>query len=91
MCCHPPILADVAGHVKRKTFANIFKKRLTLPGAAATLEALNQELTMYQVLDIQTKMVLATFATAKQARSLRDRKDAAYGAVRYVVRFVEVA
>ena len=43
---------------------------------------------MYQVIDSQTKTIIATCETAKKARALRDRKDAAYGAVRYVVRLV---
>ena len=43
---------------------------------------------MYHVIDTQTKTIVGTYATAKQARAVRDRKDMVYGAVRYVVRLV---
>lgn len=41
---------------------------------------------MFQVIDIQTRQVVGTYETAKAARKARDRKDAQYGAVRFVVR-----
>ena len=43
---------------------------------------------MYQVIDIQTKTIVGIYDTAKKARAVRDRKDAAYGSVRYVLRKV---
>lgn len=43
---------------------------------------------MYQVIDIQTKQVIATKKTRIAARRLADRKDLAYGAIRYIVRLV---
>ena len=43
---------------------------------------------MYQVIDIQTKTIIGSYDTAKKARAVRDRKDAAYGAVRYIVLLV---
>ena len=43
---------------------------------------------MYQVIDIQTKQIVATKSTRVAARRLADRKDLAYGAIRYVVRLV---
>lgn len=43
---------------------------------------------MYQIIDIQTKQVIATRATRIAARRLADRKDQAYGAIRYIVRLV---
>ena len=44
---------------------------------------------MYQVIDIKTSMIIKTCATRKAARAKADKIDLAYGAVRYVVRFVE--
>ena len=44
---------------------------------------------MYQVIDIQTKTVLSTHATLKQASRKCDRLDLVYGAVRYVYRRVD--
>ena len=43
---------------------------------------------MYQVIDRQTQQVVGTYSTAKRARASRDRKDLAYGAIRYMVREV---
>lgn len=40
----------------------------------------------YQVIDTKTQAVVGTFSSKQAARSKRDRLDAAYGAVRYVVR-----
>lgn len=41
---------------------------------------------MYQVIDTKTGAVVGTYQDARRARAARDRKDAAYGAVRYAVR-----
>lgn len=46
---------------------------------------------MYEVIDIQTKQVIATRATRVAARKLADRKDFQYGAIRYVVRLNQKA
>lgn len=43
---------------------------------------------MYQVIDIQTKQIMKQCATSKAAHKVADRLDKAYGAVRYVVRFM---
>jgi hypothetical protein len=43
---------------------------------------------MYNVIDIQTKLVISTHATLKQASRKCDRLDNAYGAVRYVYKYV---
>lgn len=43
---------------------------------------------MYQVIDTKTRAVMSSHKDRKQARSKADRLDLAYGAVRYVVRFV---
>jgi plastocyanin domain-containing protein len=44
---------------------------------------------MYKVIDIQTGATIKTFAADKGAvaRKFAHKKDASYGAVRYVVRF----
>lgn len=42
----------------------------------------------YQVIDIQTKQVVASFSSKQAARNKRDRLDLQYGAVRYTVREV---
>ena len=44
----------------------------------------------YQVIDIQTKQVVATCSTRKAASRKADKLDLAYGAIRYTVRSVEV-
>lgn len=44
---------------------------------------------MYQVIDIQTGKIVAENADGAKARRVAHRKDAAYGAVRFIVRFVE--
>ena len=46
---------------------------------------------MYQVIDIQTNWVVSSHKTSRRAHRKADRLDMEYGAVRYVVRFVEVA
>lgn len=40
----------------------------------------------YEVVDAQTAKVVAAFDTSDQAYAYADRRDAAYGAVRYTVR-----
>lgn len=42
----------------------------------------------YQVIDIQTKQPVGKAMTKQAARSMRNRLDLKYGAVRYVVREV---
>ena len=42
----------------------------------------------YQVIDRQTGKVVGEYATVQAARKARDRKDLAYGAIRYMVREV---
>lgn len=42
----------------------------------------------YQVVDIQTGQVIGTYASSRSAYRVADRRDAAYGAVRYIVRFI---
>lgn len=42
--------------------------------------------TRYDLIDIQTGIVVKSFPTKKAARSAADRKDAAYGAIRYIVK-----
>lgn len=44
---------------------------------------------MYQVIDIKTGQVVATRSKRVAARRIADRKDLAYGAIRYLVKFVE--
>lgn len=44
---------------------------------------------MYQVIDRQTGKVVATKRDRVAARRIADRKDLAYGAIRYLVKFVE--
>jgi hypothetical protein len=46
---------------------------------------------MYQVIDIKTNQVVATKSTLIAASKLANRKDLAYGAIRYVVRFNQEA
>jgi len=43
----------------------------------------------YQVIDIRTKQVVGTYASRKAASRRADTLDRAYGAVRYVVKFVD--
>lgn len=45
----------------------------------------------YEVIDTQTKNIIGTFATSKQAHRKADKLDSAYGAVRYSVRCTKVA
>lgn len=42
--------------------------------------------THYEVIDSQTTKVVDSFKTRDRAYRAADRKDAAYGAVRYIVR-----
>lgn len=42
--------------------------------------------TKYDVVDLQTGVVIGTYATRKRARSKADKLDLIYGAVRYGVR-----
>ena len=42
--------------------------------------------THYEVIDSQTAKVVDTFKTRDRAYRAADRKDAAYGAVRYIVK-----
>ena len=46
---------------------------------------------MYHLIDTHTGKTIRTYPEqkARQARAYRDRLDAAYGAVRYVVRWIE--
>ena len=44
---------------------------------------------MYQILDIQTKKIVSKHATRVVAKRKADRMDMQYGAIRYVVKFVE--
>lgn len=46
---------------------------------------------MYQVIDTQTKAVIKTYSKdkARAARAYAHKLDAKYGAVRYVVKFVQ--
>lgn len=41
---------------------------------------------MYHLIDTHTHQVIGTYQSARRARARRDRLDAQYGAVRYVVR-----
>jgi hypothetical protein len=41
---------------------------------------------MYNVIDNQTGKIVGTYSTASRARNARDKKDLAYGAIRYSVR-----
>lgn len=45
---------------------------------------------MYHVIDTQTGATIKTYADGKgaQARAFAHKKDSAYGAVRFVVRFI---
>ena len=43
----------------------------------------------YQVIDIQTKQPVGKPMSKQAARAKRERPDAAYGAVRYVVKAVQ--
>ena len=43
----------------------------------------------YQVVDVQTKNVIATKDNSQAARRLADKRDSQYGAVRYIVRQVQ--
>ncbi|MEK6346383.1 MAG: hypothetical protein V4764_02825 [Burkholderia sp.] len=43
---------------------------------------------MYHVIDTQTGATIKSHSTGRAARAYAHRKDAAYGAVRFVVRFV---
>lgn len=40
----------------------------------------------YQVIDMQTSKVVGEFKSRDRATDMADRKDRAYGAVRYVVK-----
>jgi hypothetical protein len=40
----------------------------------------------YEVVDVQNQQVVANYRNRDQAYRYADRRDAAYGAVRYVVR-----
>lgn len=42
----------------------------------------------YTVVDSHTGLVVSTHATRRRAQAKADRLDLAYGAVRYVVRYV---
>jgi hypothetical protein len=45
---------------------------------------------MYQVIDIKTGVTIKTYAADKSKLAYRfaDKKDAEYGAVRYIVKFI---
>lgn len=44
----------------------------------------------HEVVDCHTQQVVGQYKSARRAYSAADRKDAAYGAVRYVVRPIKV-
>lgn len=48
---------------------------------------------MYQVIDTHTKQIIATYPEnkARVARNRANKLDLKYGAVRYVVKFVEIS
>jgi len=48
---------------------------------------------MYQIIDSKTGAVVGTYSEtqARRARARADKLDSVYGAVRYTVRFVQVA
>jgi len=45
----------------------------------------------YQVIDRQTRAVVGTYSTLSRAHRAADKKDLEYGAIRYLVRRIEVA
>jgi len=47
---------------------------------------MDKQATTYDVIDRQTGDVIATVTTRNKARRIADRKDAEYGAYRYMVR-----
>jgi len=44
--------------------------------------------TRYDVIDIKTQKVVGTYATRVRARRAADKKDLAYGAIRYIVKAI---